>query len=189
MGATSKSLPCDGCGLPASPEHIAERVRRLELATQFRPIHLGILFVALAPPIRAHDDFYAPAESKEFIEPFLEALEIPPSMHKPVRLAEYQRRGYYLTYLSECPIPENAEPVAATIARLGPTLIRRIKFNFRPKHIAPMGQELTPLAEMLRAAGIGPLVTLDHGLVLPTPRTGPGVWMELFRRAVTAAAP
>jgi len=189
METTPKNLPCDGCGLPASPEHMALRIQRLELCTQFRPIHLGILFVALAPPIRAQDDFYAPAECNEFIEPFLEALEIPSNMDKHARLAEFQRKGYYLTYLSECPIPEKVEPAAATIARLGPTLIRRIEFNYRPKHIAPMGQELTPLAEMLKSAGIGPILTLDHELLLPIPRTGPGQWMQLFRRSVTAAAP
>ena len=189
MGTTPKNMPCDGCGLPASPEHIAERVRRLELCTQFRPIHIGILFIALAPPLVAQDDFYSPAGSKEFVVPLLEALEIPSSAEKSPRLAEFQRRGYYLTYLCECPLAEKTEPVAATIDRLCPTLIRRIRFNYRPKQVAPMGQELSPLVEAFRNARIGPLVTLDHGLVLPTPRIGPGQWMELFRRSVTAAAP
>jgi hypothetical protein len=200
MGTSPNYLPCDGCGLPASPEHIAERVRRLELSTRFRPVHIGVLFVALAPPVRPEDDFYGPAESKEFFDPFLEALEISSSagtstpgsdshVADTARLAEFQRRGYYLAYLSECPIPENREPAASTIARLGPTLIRRIRFNYRPKHIAPLGQELFPLVELLKVAGIGPILTLDQGLTLPTPRTGNREWMELFRRSVAAAAP
>jgi hypothetical protein len=200
MGTSPNYLPCDGCGLPASPEHIAERVRRLELSTRFRPVHIGVLFVALAPPVRPEDDFYGPAESKECFDPFLEALEISSStgtstpgldshVADTARLAEFQRRGYYLAYLSECPIPENREPAASTIARLGPTLIRRIRFNYRPKHIAPLGQELFPLVELLKVAGIGPILTLDQGLTLPTPRTGNREWMELFRRSVAAAAP
>ena len=200
MGTTPRNLPCDGCGLPASPEHIAERVRRLELSTQFRPVHMGVLFVALAPPVRPENDFYGPAESKEFFDPFLEALEISSSADKAAqgsdqratgtaRLTEFQRRGYYLAYLSECPISEQEEPAASTIARLGSTLIRRIRFNYRPKHIAPLGQELSPLVDMLRAAGIGPILTLDQGLVLPTPRTGDRECMELFRGSVAAAAP
>ena len=200
MGTSQNCLPCDGCGLPASPEHIAERVRRLELSTRFRPVHIGVLFVALAPPGRPEDDFYGPAESKKFADPFLEALEIPAAAEKsapgsdtPVadsaRLVEFQRRGYYLAYLSECPISENEEPAATTIARLGPTLIRRIRFNYKPKHIAPLGPELFPLAEMLRVAEIGPVLTLDQGLALPTPRTGDREWMDLFRRAVATVAP
>ncbi len=200
MGTTANYLPCDGCGLPASPEHIAERVRRLELCTRFRPVHLHVLFVAMAPPAHTEDDFYAPAKSKEFFDPFLEALGIPSSAQKSAaggdaheaelaRLAEFQRRGYYLTYLSECPIPESVEPVQATIDRLADTLIRRIRFNYKPKNVAPLGQELLPLVEKLRAAGIGPLLTLDKGKALPIPGTGTGDSMELFRRSVSAAAP
>jgi hypothetical protein len=200
MGDSQNYLPCDGCGLSASPEHIAGRLRRLELSTRFRPVHIGVLFVALAPPARPEDDFYGPSESKEFADPFLEALEIHPIEEKTgpeldacaadsARLAEFQRRGYYLAYLSECPLPENEEPPASTIARLSPTLNRRIWFNYKPKHVAPIGQELFPLIDMLRIAGIGPILTLEQGLALPTPRTGAGDWMELFQRAVSTVAP
>jgi len=200
MGTSTNYLPCDGCGLSASPEHIAARVRRLELSARFRPVHMGVLFIALAPPARPGDDFYGPPESKEFFDPFLDALEIYSSTDRAAlgsdaqaadtaRLAEFQRRGYYLAYLSECPIPENGEPAASTVARLGPTLIRRIRFNYKPKHIAPLGQELFPLVDMLRVAGICPILTLDQGLALPTPRTGDREWMELFQRAVAAASP
>jgi len=200
MGTSPDYLPCDGCDLPASPGHIAERLRRLELSTRFRPVHIAVLFVALAPPIRPQDDFYSPAESKEFFDPFLEGLEIPPSSGKAApgsgtheadsaRLVEFQRRGYYLAYLSECPIGESVEPPTSTVARLVPTLIRRIRFNYKPKLIAPLGQELSPLVDVLRAAGIGPILTLDQGLTLPIPRTGDGGWMELFQRAVATVAP
>lgn len=200
MGYSPKCLPCDGCGLPASPDHIAARLRRLELSTRFRPVHISMLFVVLAPPARPEDDFYGPPESKEFFNLFLEALEIPASSEKAspgsvphandsARLAEFQHRGYYLTFLSECPLPENGEPLASTIARLGATLIQRIRFNYKPKHIAPLGRELNPLIEMLKGDGIGPILILDHGLALPAPRTGPPEWMEPFRRSVAAVAP
>jgi hypothetical protein len=200
MGTSPNWLPCDGCGLRASPEHIAQRVRRLELSTRFRPVHIGVLFVALVPPVRSEDDFYAPAESKEFAGPFLEALEVhspaekaapelPSGASDLAKLAEFQRRGFHLAYLSECPLPENGEPVESTIARLAPTLIRRIRFNYKPKCVAPLGQELFPLVEILGVAGIGPVPTLDHGLALPSPRTGDRDSMELFRRAVATVAP
>jgi hypothetical protein len=193
-------LPCDGCGLPASPEHIAERVHRLEQSTQFRPIHMGALFIALAPPSHLADDFYAPARSKEFFAPFLEALEISPSTEKSApeedgrasdlaRLAEFQRRGFFLAYLSECPLPENNETAEQVIRRLGPTLVRRIKFNYRPKQIVPLGQRLSPLIEMLNGQGVGPVLTTAEGLPLATPGTGPKEWMQLFRRSVTSGAP
>jgi hypothetical protein len=192
-------LPCDGCGLPASPEHIAERVRRLEQSTQFRPIHIHTLFLALAPAANTADDFYAPARAKEFFNPFMEALEISPSAEKSApeedaragdlaRLAEFQHRGYFLTYLSECPLLENKETAGQTIERLAPTLVRRIKFNYRPKQIAPLGQELSPMVEMLNSHGLGPVLTGVDGFTLPLPGTGTQGWMQLFRRSVTAGA-
>jgi hypothetical protein len=200
MESSPNYLSCDGCGLPASPQHIAERVRRLEFSTRFRPVHIGVLFIALAPSIREEDDFYCPAKSTELADPLLEALEIKSPIEKAdaewtansgdfARLAEFQRRGYYLAYLSECPLPENEGSAASTIARLGPTLIRRIKFNYKPKHIAPLGQELFPLVEMLEDAGLGPILTLGHGLALPVPGAGDKEELDLFRRAVVAVTP
>ena len=190
-------LPCDGCGLPASPLHIAERVRRLELSTRFRPVHIGVLFVVLAPSVRPDGDFYDLAKSTEFTDPLLEALDIhsckdgsaeefDATAAKAARLAEFQRRGYFLTCVSECPLPENAESAASTFGRLGPTLLLRIRFNYRPKHIAPIGKELSPLVETLKVAGLGPALLLDNEQVLPAPRTGDKERVELFRRAVAA---
>jgi len=43
-------LPCDGCGQPASAEHIARRLQRLEWATRFRPIHIQALLLAAFRP-------------------------------------------------------------------------------------------------------------------------------------------
>jgi hypothetical protein len=74
------------------------------------------------------------------------------------------------------------------VARLAPTLIRRIRFNYRPKHIAPLGLELVPLLDILKVAGVGPALTLDQGQTLPTPRTGDSEWIKLFHGAVSTAA-
>ena len=202
MGTAPNFLPCDGCGLQASPQHISERLRRLELSTRFRPVHIGVLFIVLAPASGPENDFYGPPKSNTFFDSFLEALDISAGSEKLVagstayaeapeaaRLAEFQRRGYFLAYLSECPIAENRESPESTMARLSPTLIRRIRFNYKPKNIAPLGSELFPLVEKLRAEGIGPILTLDQGQVLPTPRTGDRDWMELFRRSVATVTP
>lgn len=177
MASSSNNLLCDGCGRLASPEHIAGRLRRLELATRFRPIHIGVLFVALAPLPRSEDDFYGPPQSEEFFDPFLNALEIPAHPDQPeqgsdassaasLRLMEFQRNGYYLAYLSECPIRGTEEPVAATVSRLAPTLARRIRLNYKPKQVNVVGQELTPLIEVLRGANVGSTVTLHRGTAL-----------------------
>lgn len=177
MGNSNSRLVCDGCGIPASPEHVEERIRRLELATKYRPIHIGVLFVTLAPAARLADDFYGPPESREFFDPFLEALEIPLLSDKAgsesgarageARLAEFQRRGYYLVHLSECPLGEETERAAGAISRLGATLVRRIRYNYKPKGIAVLGCELTLLIDLLKSAGVDPLVTAPKAQSCP----------------------
>jgi hypothetical protein len=178
MNLNSTSINCDGCGLPASPAHIAARVQRLELATRFRPIHIDVLFVALEPRPRLEDDFYGPPESRDFFDPFLSSLKIQSEAGKPSneangreadvsRLLEFQRRGYYLTYLSECPVmaQEDANVARERIARMSATLVKRIRFNYKPKHIALVGTNLSPLVEVFQQAGMGPL--LDDNLAAP----------------------
>jgi hypothetical protein len=158
-------VTCDGCGLPASPAHIAERVHRLELATRYRPIHISVLFVAAAPLPHPEDDFYAPPKSWQFFDTFMEAVDLLPSGIIPppgeerhegdaARLIELQRRGYYLTYLSECPVAGEDASSAAAIPRLGATLARRIRFNYKPRQTVILGRELSPLREVLERAGV-----------------------------------
>jgi hypothetical protein len=76
MHASASSILCDGCGLPASPEHIAARMERLELVTRFRPIHIRVLFVALDPMPRPQDEFFRPPESRQFFDSLLSALDV-----------------------------------------------------------------------------------------------------------------
>jgi hypothetical protein len=184
MNLNSTPIICDGCGLPASPEHIAARVQRLELATRFRPIHIDVLFIALEPMPRLEDDFYGPPESRDFFDPFLSAQDILPEAGKlsreangretdTARLLEFQRKGYYLTYLSECPLPARADSNVAhdCISRLAPTLVKRIRFNYKPKHIALVGTNLQGLIEVVQQAGMGPLLDLNRAGSLTTPCT------------------
>src|ERR1039458_1147355 len=101
-------INCDGCGRPASPGHIAERVGRLELATRSSLPHIQILFVALAPQDHLEDDFYGPPRSRHDFDSFLDAVgisapvpnasaETGQSNDATARLAEFQRKGYYLS--------------------------------------------------------------------------------------------
>ncbi len=285
MEAEAFSIVCDGCGLPASPEHIAARMERLELVTRFRPIHIHLLFVAFDPMPRLEDDFYKPPESRDFFDSFLSAMNISPDAEGrgphletaeispqaestgrdagPAMLLEFQRRGYYLTYLSECPVtPEHSANVHAArrsrdqdqlqrlkptegesgsaglkpgpprrsetsthgttnvevkrevtnlgitydaanlgidgaqvgnarecISRLAPTLIKRIRFNYRPKRVVLLGTHLSPLIGVFEDAGLGPLLLLDRDAPLTIPGTGDGSSLALFRRAVNIETP
>jgi hypothetical protein len=164
MTDTQNPILCDGCARPASPSHIAERLARLERATRFRPVHITVLFVALAPEPPAENDFYGPPQSSNFFESLLAALDISPAAgDRSAKLSEFQRRGFYLSYLAECPIPGDSASEAAAIRALAPALLRRIRFNYRPKHIALLGPATSPLIEILNQSGLGPLLILDRG--------------------------
>lgn len=171
MVAKPSEIICDGCGLPASADHIAERLSRLEFATRFRPVHVSTLFLTGSPLPNHQNDFYRPPESREFFAPFMKAVGVSDpeevSQHGAARqesdiaqLTEFQRRGYYLAYLSECPLP-TTDTVAAAIARLAPTLVRRIQFNYRPKHIAILDEGLSSLIGILDKSGMGSLLLPD----------------------------
>ena len=198
MENPSNWVTCDGCGFPASPAHIEERVSRLELATRFRPIHINVLFVAAAPLVRPEDDFYRPPDARKFFDSFMEGLEIAAPGNKPrpdlgadplesdsARLVEFQHRGFYLSYLSECPIAENGDTVSKAISRLGSTLLRRIRFNYRPKHIAILGGKLSPLRDIFENAGMS--AASLH--VLEAPDKGDAFSITRFKAALASLAP
>src|ERR1700676_1293099 len=87
MNLDPSPIRCDGCGLPASPDHIRARVERLEWSTRFRPIHIDMLFGALEPMSRPEDDFYRPPESQQFFAPLLAVLNSVPGPGKQSREA------------------------------------------------------------------------------------------------------
>jgi hypothetical protein len=194
-----QSISCDGCGRPASPGHIAERVARLELATRFRPVHIQVLFVALAPATRLEDDFSESPQSRGFLDSLLDAVGIAvpvleastragQSNSEAARLAEFQRKGYYLSYLSECPIPENSANLDAEIAAFGPTFLRRVRFNYKPKRIALLGSNLAPMIEILETAGLGPLLLLDRGQPMTLPKPNDLTARAGFQNALSSGA-
>jgi hypothetical protein len=194
------TLLCDGCGLPASVQHIADRVARLERATRFRPIHINILFLALAPPSDPKKDFYGPNEAGD---PLLAALDIgqaggaPSSDSNTASVIEFQKKGYFQTYLSECPptpqAHKNSGPEDSAdpeyFSRLSISLIRRIRFNYRPKHVALLGANMHPMIKILEQAKLGPLLLLDQGQPLTLPQAGDPSSLERFRKTLQTQPP
>ena len=125
----------------------------------------GILFVGLAPTPRPEDDFYGPPQSREYFDLLMAAIDIPASAAAgdgSAHLAEFQRKGCYLSYLSECPLPSDPSEIARAISALSPALLRRIRFNYKPKHIALLSAGMSPLIDFLERSGLGPLLLRDR---------------------------
>ena len=172
----SQPIPCDSCGLPATPDHIRDRLARLELATRYRPVHISTLLVCAAAPQRIEDELYswerqsASPESREFVQSLLAAAGVSPDKSPAEQLAEFQHLGFYLARLLECPLA-TAEPPADLANRHGPTLIKRIQLSYKPRRIALLDPVPQGLAELLASAGFGDaLINSGKGIAIPGAR-------------------
>lgn len=176
------AILCDGCGQPATPQHIADRLRRLELATRYRPIHIQVLFLASAPPSGIANDFYDAASNEEsegqagqnWARVFFEALNISPGAGncREERLAEFQRRGYFLAFVSECPIYKTEAAsaggsrvpgVASVVTQLGPLVVKRIRYSYKPRFIVLLDRDTQPLVRILKEAGVENVLACADG--------------------------
>lgn len=182
MNPVSREIRYDGCGVVAAPDHLRRRVERLELATRFRPIHIDTLILYPAPPERVEDYFYRPAQAREernassraFFDGVLAAAGINPDDGKSEKLllAEFQRAGFFVTECCECP-PEDGSASSADLAvRMAPSLLRRVQFSYKPKHILILSSELAPLIPVFRQAGLGENLLLRDGKPIDIPVVG-----------------
>lgn len=162
---TIASLPCDGCAQAASPEHIARRLQRLEWTTRYRPVHIATLLLGAVSPQNDADFLYSGKFTGEAAR-LLEAGGITADGKTPETvLAEFQRGGYFLTHVLECPLNAGAEErVAAGLLaqRIGPVLAR-IRRSLRPKRALLFDQRLAPFLERISSAELGCPVVLDAG--------------------------
>jgi hypothetical protein len=168
-------LTCDSCGIAATQEHLQRRTTRLELSTRYRPIHIRVLVLALAPPAQVNEYFYYDAaedadrsvEKGTFACAILEAAGIQRD-GKPWKdvLAEFQAAGWFLAYCVECPAEEWRGEFTASnekvVARFAPSLMLRITHSYKPKWIAPVGAGMDAFVPVL-AAECGDRLRLDDG--------------------------
>jgi hypothetical protein len=178
MTANTSEILCDGCGQPASPEHIAQRLQRLEWATRYRPIHLHTLLLGASSPQMPAEFLYSPEEAHAGEAANLVAAAGISSAGKSgdAILSEFQRRGIYLTHVLECPldVPSNAAYFLsnALVTRL-PTLFTRIRRSLKPKRLAFISSNLTPLIERFASAQLSCELALDDGRAFALDHSNP----------------
>jgi hypothetical protein len=169
---------CDGCGLQVDDAHIRRRIERLELATRFRPIHIQVLLIDIAPPIRVEDCFYRAAsnrderslESRNYFDEIVKCASFTagPEITEEAALAEFQHRGFYLAHAVECPV-EAADSLADALERVRQVVIKRIQKSYKPKYIAPISDYFTKLIPLFEQNGWGDKLLLNHGGPLQAP--------------------
>ncbi len=167
----SNTWVCDGCGQSASAEHIARRLQRLEWATRYRPVHINALLLGAISPLRDEDFLYA--SGGEFGREFhgeaaqiLDAVGI--SIARKTRdavNAEFQRAGYFLTHVLECPLEEGSpqENAYAALRERLAAVATRIRRSLKPKRVMAVTEELMPVLDDILALDLGCPVLLDRG--------------------------
>ena len=161
-------LQCDGCGQIASAEHTARRLQRLEWTTRYRPVHIHVLLLGAFSPFEERDFLYSPkgefcGEAALLLAAlgFSAAGKTAEAVH-----AEFQRAGYFLTHVLECPIEKEAgkpEQVSALLAKHLPAVGARIRRSLKPKRVMLVTKLLEPIVDTLVALPLGCPIVLDNG--------------------------
>src|SRR5229473_8185482 len=138
------ALPCDGCGQTASAEHIARRLQRLEWTTRYRPVHINTLLLGAFSPLRDEDFLYAGGgkEGEEFrgqAAQILAAVGISTAgKTREAVHAEFQRAGFFLTHVLECPLEGVGSlplDVHATLKERLAAVATRIRRSLKPRRV------------------------------------------------------
>jgi hypothetical protein len=178
MTANTPEILCDGCGQPATSEHIARRLQRLEWATRYRPIHLHTLLLGAFSPEAPAEFLYSPedAHSGEAVNLIAAAGISAAGKSADAIQSEFQRRGIYLTHVLECPLDTQSSGADflhnALISRL-PLLFTRIRRSLKPKRLAFISGSLTPMIEQFASAHLGCELALDDGRAFALDHSNP----------------
>lgn len=200
---------CDGCGLKVSPDHLSNRVKRIELASRYRPLRIRLLFLAEAPPLRLQSYFYFPSHgemqkgvlSRAFFDELMRALGLvgtrAEERDEAAALQEFQKQGFFLADAIECPLEEVAPGLYeghSTIGwndlahRYADGLITRIRNSFKPTWVVPISKRLHRyLIPLVRDAGLGDKLLLYEDLPLPFPHPFNPAAQSQFRAGIESA--
>lgn len=190
---SSSGLVCDGCGQMASAEHIARRLQRLEWTTRYRPVHINTLFLGAFSPQDQKDFLYAPGgEFQGEAALLLKAVGISTAGKATDAVhAEFQRAGFFLTHVLECPM-EGASSLPAEVqgalkARL-PALATRVRRSLKPKRVMAVTEALAAAVEDIVRLDLGCPVMLDRGKPFRLEKSPGENELERFREALVGAA-
>jgi hypothetical protein len=163
---TTDNLACDGCGQPASPEHIARRLQRLEWATRYRPVHIGTLLLGGISPMTEQDFLYAGKFAGEAGR-VLEAAGISAAGKSPETvLSEFRRGGFFLAHMLECPLESGQNGPSSRDGLLEQrvsAVAARIRRSLKPKRVVLISESLAPVFSKLTSTELGCAVIQDKG--------------------------
>lgn len=190
---SSIELPCDGCGQIASTEHIARRLQRLEWATRYRPVHIQTLFLGSASPQKDEEFLYAPnGEFQGEAAALVEAAGVSTAGKTAEAVhAEFQRAGFFLTHVLECPVENESAATTALPSLMEQRLTAvavRIRRSLKPKRVVLISPALETIMEKFVALPLGCPLVLDAGKPFALDGSDTLRTVARLRGAVVAAA-
>ncbi len=140
----------------------------MEWATRYRPVHIQTLLLGAIAPVEDSEFLYSPGEElRGEVALLLRAVGIA-AAGKPSEAiqAEFQRAGYFLTYILECPLDKASNP-KADLAELLTERLRvvasRIRRSLKPKCVTLVTELPESVVEDILALDLGRPVIVDHG--------------------------
>jgi hypothetical protein len=184
-------LRCDGCGQAASPEHIARRLRRLEWATRYRPVHIETLLLGAFSPLEDGDFVYSPSgEFRGEAGLLLRAIGIATDGRQAEAVhGEFQGAGLFLAHVLECPLESG--PTRASNAGLLrehlPAVASRIRRSLKPKRVMLVTELLEPVVEDIVSLDLGCPVILNDGKPFVLDAIASSAQLSRFRELLAGA--
>jgi hypothetical protein len=159
--------------------------------TRYRPVHVGTVMLAAYSPDADSDFLYAEtAEITGEAKSVLAATGIDVSgKKKEAILSEFQRGGFLLGYVLECPLePEsrNEGALAALLKARMPAFLARLRRSFQAKRVASISSKLDPLFAGLTETDLGCTLISDGGKSFALDATAPDPAIQRLRQAVAA---
>jgi hypothetical protein len=109
---------------------------------------------------------------------------------KEAILSEFQRGGFLLGYVLECPLEPESRKAAAVAALLQarlPAFLARLRRSFQPKRVASISSKLDPLFAGLTEKDLGCTLVSDGGKSFAFDGADPEKEIERLRQAHAAA--
>jgi hypothetical protein len=204
---SNETLRCDGCGQLGSPEHIARRLRRLEWATRYRPVHIQTLLLGGAAPREDAEFLYAPGEDfRGEREGLLRAVGIETgraqkaitTTESPARKTaedihlEFQAAGFFLTHILECPLESGgsagADATAAVLREHLSLVASRIRRSLKPKRVILLTEMPQEIVQDILVVDLGCEVILNDGRPFDLTPSGKEDEISRFRAVVDTRA-
>ncbi|HET8923782.1 MAG TPA: hypothetical protein VFN26_12405 [Candidatus Acidoferrum sp.] len=131
-------------------------------------MHIHTLLLGSFSPVEERDFLYSPkGEFHGEAALLLNALEITAPGKTPDAVqGEFQRAGFFLTYVLECPVePEDTRTtvIASLLAEQLPIAAARIRRSLKPKRVILVTKALEPILDNIMRSELGCPIVMDDG--------------------------